>query len=48
MEENTKAVKSERDEIDNLMREHHYYVPEIMEIIDSVDKICGFNKYKTA
>ena len=48
MEENTKAVKSERDEIDNLMREHHYYVPEIMEIIDSVDKICGLNKYKTA
>lgn len=48
MEENTKAVKSERDEIDNLMRDHHYYVPEIMEIIDSVDKICGLNKYKTA
>ncbi len=48
MEENTKAVKSERDEIDNLMREHHYYVPEIMEIIDSVDKICGLNKYKMA
>lgn len=46
MEENTKAVKSERDEIDRLMREHHYYVPEILEIIDSVDKICGLNKYK--
>ena len=48
MEENTKAVKSERDEIDRLMQEHHYYVPEIIEIIDSVDKICGLNKYKTA
>ena len=47
MEDNTKAVKSERDEIDRLMREHHYYVPEILEIIDSVDKICGLNKYKS-
>ncbi len=47
MEDNTKAVKSERDEIDKLMQEHHYYVPEILEIIDSVDKICGLNKYKS-
>ncbi|MCR4611112.1 MAG: hypothetical protein K5644_04355 [Lachnospiraceae bacterium] len=47
MQENTKAVKSERDEIDKLMLEHHYYVPEILEIIDSVDKICGLNKYKS-
>lgn len=38
---NTKLVKSERDEIDRLMREHKYYVPEIMEIIESVDKLCG-------
>ena len=47
MEDNTKAVKSERDEIDKLMQDHHYYVPEILEIIDSVDKICGLNKYKS-
>ena len=47
MEENTQAVKSERDEIDRLMQEHHYYVPEILEIIDSVDKICGLNKYRS-
>lgn len=46
MEENTKAVKSERDEIDRLMSEHHYYVPEIIQIIDSVDKICGLNRYR--
>ena len=44
IQENTAAVKSERDEIDNLMREHNYYVPEILEIIQSVDKLCGLNK----
>ena len=41
IQENTKAVKSERDEIDHLMKEHNYYVPEIMQIISSVDKLCG-------
>ncbi|MBO6214207.1 MAG: hypothetical protein J6N76_01575, partial [Lachnospiraceae bacterium] len=39
--ENTRSVKSERDEIDHLMKEHNYYVPEIMEIIATVDKLCG-------
>ena len=39
--ENTASVKSERDEIDRLMREHNYYVPEILEIITSVDRLCG-------
>ncbi|MCR4998764.1 MAG: hypothetical protein K6A05_02885 [Lachnospiraceae bacterium] len=43
IQENTKAVKSERDEIDHLMKEHNYYVPEIMQIISSVDKLCGLN-----
>ena len=42
MAESTKAVKSERDEIDRLMYEHNYYVPEIMEVIATVDKFCGF------
>ncbi|MEE3480449.1 MAG: hypothetical protein VZQ80_00510 [Lachnospiraceae bacterium] len=37
----TESVRSERDEINRLMREHDYYVPEIMEIIHSVDKLCG-------
>ncbi|MBQ1720482.1 MAG: hypothetical protein II020_01020 [Lachnospiraceae bacterium] len=41
IQENTKAVKSERDEIDHLMKEHSYYVPEIIQIISSVDKLCG-------
>jgi|UPI000481D2B7 hypothetical protein len=44
IEENTEVVKSERDEIDRLMREHNYYVSEIMEIIDSVDRLCGLKK----
>ena len=39
--ENTRSVKSERDEIDRLMKAHDYYVPEILEIITSVDRICG-------
>lgn len=47
MEENTRVVKSERDEIDRLMEEYHYYVPEIIEIIDSVDKICGLKNKAT-
>ncbi len=42
--ENTKSVKSERDEIDRLMKIHNYYVPEIIEIITSVDKLCGLKK----
>lgn len=41
IKEYTKSIKSERDEIDNLMREHSYYVPEIMEIIATVDRLCG-------
>jgi len=41
IKEDTQSVKSERDEINRLMREHDYYVPEIMEIIRSVDKLCG-------
>ncbi len=41
IKEDTDSVKSERDEINRLMREHDYYVPEIMEIIRSVDKLCG-------
>ncbi len=44
IEENTEVVKSERDEIDRLMREHNYYVSEIIEIIDSVDRLCGLKK----
>ncbi len=42
--ESTKAVKSERDEINRLMYEHNYYVPEILEVISAVDKICGLSE----
>jgi hypothetical protein len=29
-----------------MMREHDYYVPEIREIIASVDKLCGLRSKK--
>ncbi|MCR5451397.1 MAG: hypothetical protein K6F00_02080 [Lachnospiraceae bacterium] len=41
IKENTRAVKSERDEIDRLMKTQDYYVPEILQIITSVDRLCG-------
>lgn len=44
---NTKSVKLERDEIDKTMQEHNFFVPEILEIIHSVDKLCGLNQYKS-
>ncbi len=43
---NTESVKLERDEIDRIMQEHNFFVPEILEIIHSVDKLCGLNNYK--
>ena len=46
IKENTEVVKMERDEIDHLMKEHQYYVPEVIEIIQSVDRICGLNQFK--
>ncbi len=48
IQENTKGVKSERDEIDRLMKEHDYYVPEILEIISSVDRLCGLDQAAAA
>ena len=45
IKENTEVVKMERDEIDHLMKEHQYYVPEVIEIIQSVDRICGLNQF---
>ena len=41
IDENTKRVQSERNEIDRLMKTHQHYLPEIQEIIKSVDKLCG-------
>lgn len=43
IEDNRQIVQSERNEIDQLMKEHEHYVPEIVEIIKSVDKLCGLN-----
>ena len=44
IEDNRKIVQSERNEIDRLMTEHEHYVPEIIEIISSVDKLCGLKQ----
>lgn len=44
IEQNTQNVQSERNEIDRLMTEHDHYVPEIHEIIKSVDKLCGIKQ----
>lgn len=41
MDECRKAVMQERDEIDRIMAQHDFYMPEIKEIIRSVDKMCG-------
>lgn len=38
------TVKSERDDIDRLMKENDYYVSEVLEIIHSVDRICGLKR----
>lgn len=43
IEENTRMIQDERDEVSRLMREHDYYPPEIVEIISSVDRMCGLN-----
>ncbi len=40
-DENLEAVKSERAEIDRMMKEHNYYTPEVLEIITMVDKKCN-------
>ncbi len=44
IEEDKAVVRSERDEIDRLMTEHEHYVPEIVEIIQSVDKLCKLDE----
>ena len=41
LEDHKKIVQEERDEIDRLMTRHEHYLPEIQEIIKSVDKLCG-------
>jgi len=41
LENHRRIVQEERDEIDRLMTSHEHYLPEIQEIIKSVDKLCG-------
>ena len=41
LEDHRRIVQEERDEIDRLMINHEHYLPEIQEIIKSVDKLCG-------
>ena len=41
IEDHKRIVQNERDEIDRLMISHQHYLPEIQEIIKSVDKLCG-------
>lgn len=41
LDDHRKIVQEERDEIDRLMINHEHYLPEIQEIIKSVDKLCG-------
>lgn len=43
---NTKAIINERNEIDSLMKEHDFYFPEIVEILKSVDRLCGLKPQK--
>jgi hypothetical protein len=45
LEDHRRIVKEERDEIDRLMTSHEHYLPEIQEIIKSVDKLCGTGDY---
>ncbi|SDB08339.1 hypothetical protein SAMN02910298_00326 [Pseudobutyrivibrio sp. YE44] len=47
LEDHRKIVQEERDEIDRLMTRHEHYLPEIQEIIKSVDKLCGTSASNT-
>lgn len=41
LDDHRRIVQEERDEIDRLMTRHEHYLPEIQEIIKSVDRLCG-------
>ena len=41
LDDHRRIVQEERDEIDRLMARHEHYLPEIQEIIKSVDRLCG-------
>ena len=46
LDDHRRIVQEERDEIDRLMTNHEHYLPEIQEIIKSVDKLCGTSSSK--
>lgn len=39
-------VKSDREQIDEMMAHQDFYVPEILEILKSVDRLCGLDTGK--
>lgn len=41
MDEDKKLIQKERDEIDRVMLENQQYMPEISEIVKTVDKLCN-------
>lgn len=41
IDSNDKIITEERAEIDRLMREHNFYVSEVLEIISGVDVFCS-------
>ena len=46
LDDHRRIVQEERNEIDRLMMNHEHYLPEIQEIIKSVDKLCGTSSSK--
>ena len=46
LDDHRRIVLEERNEIDRLMMNHEHYLPEIQEIIKSVDKLCGTSSSK--
>lgn len=44
IEEEREEVRSDRDQIDRMMKKSDFYVPEIIEIIKSVDRLCGLDR----
>lgn len=41
IEYNMDVVSEQKEEIEQLMREYHEEIPEVREILNSIDKLCG-------
>lgn len=46
IDEEREQVRSDRQDIDRMMKQSDFYVPEILEIIKSVDRLCGLDRNK--